>query len=82
MSQTGDAFATLQRRFLVALVVLVLVSLWPISKAAANDDWASVGLLVALDIAMVVVWLVGERKRAASTVGSDADAHGEQDQAH
>ena len=49
----------------VVMLVVAVANLWPISRSVSRGDLGSVILLVALDIAMVVVWTVGERKRSA-----------------
>jgi len=79
MSQPSEAFARIQRRTAVVMIVLIVASLWPISRSASSGDWVSIILLVGLDVAMVAVWVMGERKRAAMArdeQGSSASPNG------
>ncbi len=46
-------------------ILILLFSLYPISLSVGSGDWASVTLLVALDVLMVAVRIVVARKQAA-----------------
>ncbi len=54
-------------------IPILLFSLYPISLSVGSGDWASVTLLVALDVLMVAVRIVVARKQAALPASSSND---------
>lgn len=54
-------------------ILILLFSLYPISLSVGSGDWASVTLLVALDVLMVAVQIVVARKQAALPPSGSSD---------